>query len=276
MHLPAFRHQLRFDPSFPYRPPTKASAPLRRIPRHRRGQDGLLHAPLGDDARRKRAVKRNGGGDDCGLAALSNTQKAPTLPSPTIWDGTETALHILCASSTRLTVWPKEFSMMYFTADEHRQIVKRLVAIPTKASGVADHKAGLEYTSLMICFLMHSKSAAESLLTLHQRTGDEWFPSTTGYLIVRSLFEVDVTSHYITRDPVKRSRRYIDFEYVIRKNTLEAVERHRASASSSWREYLQNPGQERVCTTWQRRSTTSKRMRYSTRIYLRLRMSMSC
>jgi hypothetical protein len=53
------------------------------------------------------------------------------------------------------------------------------------------------------------------------------------------LFEVDVTAHYITQDPIGRSRRYIDFEHVIRKTTLEAVERHRASKEPSWREAMQ-------------------------------------
>ena len=41
----------------------------RRIPRCRCGRNGLLHAPLGDDSRRKRAMERNGGGDDCGVMA---------------------------------------------------------------------------------------------------------------------------------------------------------------------------------------------------------------
>jgi hypothetical protein len=53
------------------------------------------------------------------------------------------------------------------------------------------------------------------------------------------LFEVDVNAHYISADPATRSRRYIDFGHVIRKNTLEAIERHRVSAASSWREGLQ-------------------------------------
>src|SRR4029077_9131996 len=55
----------------------------------------------------------------------------------------------------------------------------------------------------------------------------------------RSLFEVDVNAHYISLDPAVRSRRYIAFEHVIQKNTLEAIERHRASSHSSWREGMQ-------------------------------------
>ena len=129
--------------------------------------------------------------------------------------------------------------MIYLTTDEHRQVVQRLIAHMRSYHGVQTHSAGMEYTSLMVCFMMHSKGAAESLLTLHQQSGDDWFPATTGYVIVRSLFEVDVTAHYITREPRERSRRYIEYEHVVKKKKLEAVERHRVSKDSSWREGLQ-------------------------------------
>lgn len=129
--------------------------------------------------------------------------------------------------------------MRYLTTDEHRVVVERLVALPGNLAGVHTHKAGFEFTSLMMCFLLHSKAAAESVLALHKRFGSEWFPATTGYVVVRSLFEVDVTAHYISAEPAARSRRYIDYEHVIRKNTLEAIERHRASPKSSWREAMQ-------------------------------------
>ena len=129
--------------------------------------------------------------------------------------------------------------MKYLTVDEHRKVVERLLTMVKSHEGIRTHPAGLEYTSLMMCFMLHSTGAAESLLTLHHRYGDEWFPATTGYVIVRSLFEVDVNAHYISREPVERSRRYIEFEHVIRKNALEAIERHRASMDPSWREAMQ-------------------------------------
>lgn len=129
--------------------------------------------------------------------------------------------------------------MKYLTTDEHREVVRRLVALPKGFKGTHSHEAGWEYTSLMVCFMMHSIGAAESVLTLFERFGDEWFPATTGYVVARSLFEVDVTAHYISVDAASRSRRYVEFEHVIRKNTLEAIERHRVSDTSSWREGLQ-------------------------------------
>jgi hypothetical protein len=129
--------------------------------------------------------------------------------------------------------------MRYLTVDQHRQVVERLVAFAKKHTDVKIHSEGIEYTSLMICFSLHSIGVAESLLALHARFGNEWFPTTTGYLVVRSLFEVDVTAHYISMDPKQRSKRYVNFERVIRKNALDAIERNRVSHDSSWREGLQ-------------------------------------
>lgn len=129
--------------------------------------------------------------------------------------------------------------MKFLTLEEYREVVERLLSLMAKVKGVRLHLAGMEYTSLMTCFAMHSKGAAESIQALHDRFGTERFPATTGYLIVRSLFEVDVTAHYITQEPKSRSRRYIDFEHVIQKKALEAVERHQASEEPSWREAMQ-------------------------------------
>lgn len=129
--------------------------------------------------------------------------------------------------------------MKFLTTDEHREVVKRLVALAKEHKGCRAHEAGTEYTSLMVCFMMHSVGAAESLLALHDLFSNDWFPATTGYLIARSLFEIDVNAHYLSADPTARSARYIAFEHVIRKNTLEAIERHRVSAASSWQKGLQ-------------------------------------
>ena len=128
--------------------------------------------------------------------------------------------------------------MKYLTVDQHREVVERLVKLSKRAEGVRQHAAGFEYTSLMLCFLLHSKSAAESILRLARAFDDGWFPVTVGYIIVRSLFEVDVTAHYITNAPAERSRRYINFGDVINKQMLDAVDRNRKSSKPSWSEGL--------------------------------------
>lgn len=124
--------------------------------------------------------------------------------------------------------------MHLLTTDEHRQVLDRLVKMIGKSDGVKIHAAGVEYTSLMVCFLLHSKGSAESLLALHARFGEEWFPTTTGYVIVRALFEVDVLAHYISRDRAVRSSRYIAYEHILNKRMMDAVAKHRASPNPSW------------------------------------------
>ena len=79
------------------------------------------------------------------------------------------------------------------TIDEHRLVVERLTGL-AKIKSVNVIPKDFGYKSLMVCLLMHSRASAESLITLHTRFGNEWFPITTGYVIVRSLFEVDVTA----------------------------------------------------------------------------------
>lgn len=128
--------------------------------------------------------------------------------------------------------------MKHLTVDQHREVLERLVKLLKGAEGVRQHAAGIEYTSVMMCFVLHSKSAAESILHLHRAFGDDWFPVTVGYIIVRSLFEVDVTAHYITKAPAERSHRYINFGHVVNKQMLDAVDRNRKSTNASWSEGL--------------------------------------
>ena len=118
----------------------------------------------------------------------------------------------------------------------HRRVLSALAALAQNVEGVRTHPAGLEYTSLMSSFLMHNVSCARSLLALYESSGVEWFPVTVGYVIARSMFEVDVAAHYISRAPGERARRYILFEHVLDHKAMLACDRHRKSADASWRE----------------------------------------
>ena len=88
----------------------------------------------------------------------------------------------------------------------------------------------------MSSFLMHSVSGARSLLALYETAGVEWFPVTVGYGIARTMFEVDVTAHYIAQSPQERASLYILFEHVLNKKAMDACDKHRKSEDSSWRE----------------------------------------
>lgn len=133
--------------------------------------------------------------------------------------------------------------MRYLTPEEwapyHQQVLCALSAFSQNIKGVRTHSAGLEYTSLMSCFLMHNVSGARSLLALYESCSVEWFPVTVGYVISRSMFEVDVTAHYITQSPQERSRQYILFEHVLNKRAMDACNKHRKSNNPSWREAME-------------------------------------
>lgn len=124
-------------------------------------------------------------------------------------------------------------------APYHHEVLTRLAVAGQSIKGVATHQAGLEYTSLMSCFLMHNVSGARSLLVLWDSSGVEWFPVTFGYVIARSMFEIDINAHYITQSPVERSRQYILFEHVLQKRSMDACSKHRTSKDPAWREAME-------------------------------------
>jgi len=85
---------------------------------------------------------------------------------------------------------------------------------------------------------MHNLSAAQALLRLRDSFGNDWFPSTVAYVIVRSMFETDVTAHYISQDPKNRSTQYIEFEHILCKRAMEVHRKHRKSKNAQWREAM--------------------------------------
>jgi hypothetical protein len=124
-------------------------------------------------------------------------------------------------------------------SQQHIEILNRLVHLAKSAKIKQLHHAGPEYTSLMVCFLNHCLMAADSLLHLHESFGDEYFPTTVGYIIVRPMFEIDVTAHYITKDPSTRAHQYIEYDSVLKKHQMDACKKHRQSKKPDWREGME-------------------------------------
>jgi len=122
----------------------------------------------------------------------------------------------------------------YLNVEQHRRVLSQLLDLGRRADGAPFHAAGPEYTSLMVCFLVHNLSAADSLLRLWQSAGEQWFPATVGYLIARSMFETDVTAHYISQQPSDRAHQYILFERVLDKHAMDACAKHRGSKNANW------------------------------------------
>jgi hypothetical protein len=130
--------------------------------------------------------------------------------------------------------------MLFLTAKQHQEVLRRLLGIARDRVGeIPIHSAGFGYSSLMNCFLLHNLSAAETLLRILASFGDAWFPVTVGYAIARTMFEADVTAHYISQMPAERTLQYIEFGAVLKKREMEACLEHCQSENPRWREAMQ-------------------------------------
>ena len=123
--------------------------------------------------------------------------------------------------------------------EEHRNVLKRLFGLAQTVDIIHPHSAGMEYTSLMVSFLKHNITAADCVLRLYDLYGDDYFPATVGYTIVRTMFEIDVTAHYISRDRSVRANQYIEFGSVLKKQRMDACGKHRNSKNPNWREAME-------------------------------------
>ena len=129
--------------------------------------------------------------------------------------------------------------MLSLTVEQHQQVVRRLCDLAqNRTDKIPSHAEGFEYTSLMTCFLLHNLASTEVLLRLVSSFGNDWFPVTVGYTIARTMFETDVTAHYITQNPKERVRQYIDFGAVLNKRKMDAYSKHRNSKNLGWHEAM--------------------------------------
>ena len=125
-------------------------------------------------------------------------------------------------------------TMRLLTVDQHRDVLTRLVALGRR---IGDHELRISpYSNLMASFLLHELISADAILSLHREFGETWYPVTSAYPIARTLFEIDVTAHYISQDPQDRAIQYIEFGHVLKKRRMDACARHRESADASWAE----------------------------------------
>jgi len=130
--------------------------------------------------------------------------------------------------------------ILYLTVEQHQQVVRRLIELgKSRAQKIPHHSAGFGYTSLMVCFLMHNISVAQALLRLLDSFGDGWFPITVGYTVIRTIFETNITAHYITKNPTARAQQYIDFGAVLNKRQMDECLAHRNSKKTQWREAME-------------------------------------
>lgn len=129
--------------------------------------------------------------------------------------------------------------MLFLTVDQHKDVLQRLVNLGERISnGVPDNHLDIGYTSLMVSFLLHNLTAARSILQLSDSFGNEWYPVTVGYTIARTMFEIDVTAHYITKSPTEHVPLYINFGAVLNKLAMDACEKNCNSKKTDWQEAM--------------------------------------
>lgn len=122
--------------------------------------------------------------------------------------------------------------MLMLTIDQHRDVLARLAALGRRVEDYEFRSAA--YPNLMASFLLHQLASANAVLALNRAFGDTWFPAATAYATARTMFEVDVTAHYISQDHEGRAVRYIEFGHVLKKRRMDACAKHRASREPSW------------------------------------------
>jgi len=129
--------------------------------------------------------------------------------------------------------------ILFLTVEEHQQVLRRLLDLgKSRAHEIPIHPEGLEYTSLMLCFLLHNLSAAETLVRILDVFRGAWFPASVGYVVARTMSETDVAAHYISKAPAERARQYIEFGAVLNKRQMDACAEHRNSKDPQWREAM--------------------------------------
>jgi hypothetical protein len=130
--------------------------------------------------------------------------------------------------------------MNALTPEQYQQLLNKYLIYANQQihKNISYHSAGIEYTSLMMSFLMFNLSACESLLKLATSFGNKWYPVSVGYIVDRSIFEVLINARYISKEPKTRSKQYIEYDKIIKKKKLDNFRKHRGTNDSSWHEFI--------------------------------------
>ena len=128
------------------------------------------------------------------------------------------------------------------TTKQHVELTARLLSLAknilSENKELKYHDAGFEYTSIMICFYSHIISSVDTILKLH-KLSPNWFPTTNAYIILRSIFEINIVAHYISKDPCKRAISYIEYGKILNKKRFDAILKHKETKREPWRRFIE-------------------------------------
>ncbi len=125
--------------------------------------------------------------------------------------------------------------MKALTFEQHISVLKNLIKIGKNVDIKRIETENISYKSIMICFLLQELSISNSLIRLYDSVNPQYYPSTVGYVMCRSMLEIDINAHYISERPTERSRQYIFYKKVIKKNRMEVCKKHLNTKKEDWK-----------------------------------------
>jgi hypothetical protein len=132
--------------------------------------------------------------------------------------------------------------MRIYTTEQAVSVTQKLNALARDnvfgKEKLRTHKEGFLYTSLMMCFGSHMFVSTETLLHLKKHFG-EWFPTTVAFVILRTMFEALIESHYISKDPKTRAEAYIDYGAILNYKKYKRLAEYKDSEDELIRFWIQ-------------------------------------
>jgi len=124
---------------------------------------------------------------------------------------------------------------------QHIELVDRLLTLARKKFLAGEllkfHPEGTEYTSLMVCFFLHIASGVDTIMRLY-KLNSTWFPTTNAFVILRSVFEADVTAHYISKQPKERAVSFVKYGRILKKKRLDTLLKHNQTKDETWNQII--------------------------------------
>lgn len=124
--------------------------------------------------------------------------------------------------------------MKILTYQQHICVLKKLVNIGETIDVKTLKSEDIAYESIMICFLLQELSIANSLIRLFDEKNAQYYPSTVGYILCRSMLELDINAHYVSRNSKTMAQKYINYKKLITKDRMDVCEKHRNSKKNDW------------------------------------------
>ena len=124
--------------------------------------------------------------------------------------------------------------MKGLTYSQHYTVLCNLVKIAETIPVDKIIEDNLAYKSLMICFLLKELSISRTLITLYNSNDTRFFPASVGYILCRTMLELDINAHYLSKKPIVYSKLYIDYKKILKMKKLDFCKKHLNTKKNDW------------------------------------------